>query len=73
MSQALAAFVVAGVAAAFAAVVALVLRNAKKVGQKQAEADYGLQAARDAKATGQVVAEHRTADDAARRLSDGSF
>jgi hypothetical protein len=73
VSQALLAIVVAGVAAAFAAVAALVLRNAKKVGQKQAEADYGLQAARDAKAAGQVVAEHRTTDDAARRLSDGSF
>lgn len=73
MSQALLALVVAGVAAAMAAVVALILRNAKKVGQKQAEAEYGLQAADDAKKAGQVVAEHRTVDDASRRLSDGSF
>lgn len=73
MSVELVAMVGGILATVIGAVLAAVMHYAKKTGQKTAEAEYEQQAARDAKATGQVMAQHRTADDAARRLSDGSF
>lgn len=50
-----------------------ILRNAKKAGQKTAEADYEKRAAEDARATGQVMAEHRDPGDTAGRLRRGTF
>lgn len=53
--------------------VAYVLRLVKKSGQKQAEAYQEALNAENAKKAGTVMAEHRDAADAARRLRDGQF
>lgn len=56
-----------------AGIVIAILKSAKKAGQKQAEADYATQQAENAKIAGAVVAEHRTAADASKRLRDSTF
>lgn len=73
MSQTIIATLALAVLGGIAGAVALVLKMAKKAGQKQAEADYEARNARDAKAAGTAVAEHRSRDDVARRLRDGNF
>lgn len=67
----LAAIVVGG--GGLTGILALVLRNSKKAGQKQAEAEYAQTEVTNAKAAGIVIAEHRTPRDTSRKLRDGQF
>lgn len=73
MTAQLIGLIVAAVASAAVGVFALILRNAKKAGQKQAEADLEKRNAEAAKEAGVVVAEHRTPRDLDKRLRDGTF
>ncbi len=56
-----------------AGVLTLLRRDAKKAGQKEAEAFQEQSNAVNAKAASEVLAEHRNASDAVKRLRDGTF
>lgn len=65
--------VAGGVLALVAGLVWLIVRVERKMGQLEIGEKFAKRDADNARKSGAVMAEHRTADDTAGRLRDGSF
>jgi len=67
------ALIVGGVIAIFVALLWLYGRTSKEEGRQEVIAKVNKEEVENAKKTGEIMAEHRSDDDTARRLRDGGF